>query len=138
MAPLRELLDRYVAEVWETGDPGAAERFLSPDYRRHRSATGDSIDRDGQMALLEGFRRAFPNASVTIEDSIETDDRIAFRSTMRGTHSERFLGIPATGRSVTVGLLDLIRVDDGLFVEQWGGPDTLDLVRQIGGRVTGV
>lgn len=136
MGPLRNLLDRYVAEVWEAGNPSAAERFLAPGYRRHRSATGETIDRAGQLSLLEGFRRVFPDATISIEDSIEEHDRIAFRSTMRGTHAELFLGIPPTGRQVTVALLDLIRVEDGLFMEQWGGPDMLDLVRQLGGRVT--
>ena len=135
MGTLRSLLDRYVAEVWEAGDPDAAGRYLAPGYRRHRSATGETIDRTGQLELLEGFRRAFPDATISIEDSIEGHDRIAFRSTMRGTHRDALLGIPPTGRNVTVGLLDLIRVEDGVFVEQWGGPDMLDLVRQLGGRV---
>jgi predicted ester cyclase len=136
MGSLRNLLDRYVTEVWEARHPDAAEGFLAPGYRRHRSATGETIDRAGQLALLGTFHRVFPDATITIEDSIEEGNRIAFRSTMRGTHRDTFLGIPPTGRKVTVGLLDLIRVEDGLFVEQWGGPDMLDLIRQLGGTVT--
>ncbi|MDH3471386.1 MAG: ester cyclase [Acidimicrobiia bacterium] len=41
---------------------------------------------------------------------------------MRGTHDGEFLGIPATGRTVTVGLMYLIRIEDGGFAAQWGGP----------------
>jgi predicted ester cyclase len=29
----------------------------------------------------------------------------------------------------------MVRIADGEFVEQWGGPDMLDLARQLGGRV---
>ena len=63
-------------------------------------------------------------------------DRIAFRSTMRGTHRGEFLGIPPTGIQVTVGLLDVIRIENGKFVEQWGGPDLLDLVQQLGAEIS--
>jgi hypothetical protein len=31
----------------------------------------------------------------------------------------------------TVGLVDMIRVEDGLIAEQWGGPDLYDLIRQL-------
>jgi hypothetical protein len=34
-----------------------------------------------------------------------------------------------------VPLLDGLRIEDGLFVEQWGGPDMFDLVRQLGATV---
>ena len=63
-------------------------------------------------------------------------DKIAFRSTFRGTHQGIFREMPPTGRRVTVRLLDLIRVENGSFAEQWGGPDLLDLLRQLGAKVT--
>jgi predicted SnoaL-like aldol condensation-catalyzing enzyme len=37
---------------------------------------------------------------------------------------------------VTVALMDLWRVVDGRVAEQWGGPDLLDLARQLGARLT--
>jgi predicted ester cyclase len=45
------------------------------------------------------------------------------------------LGIPPTGRTVEVTLVGIVRVEDGRFAEQWGGPDMLDLVRQLGGTI---
>ncbi|MDP8929056.1 MAG: ester cyclase [Actinomycetota bacterium] len=49
-----------------------------------------------------------------------------------GTHEGDFLGVAATGRRVEVNLVDLWRIADGRIVEQWGGPDTFDLLRQLG------
>jgi predicted ester cyclase len=51
---------------------------------------------------------------------------------MCGTHHGELMGIAPTGKQVTVGLVDMIRVEDGKFVEQWGGPDLFDLLRQLG------
>lgn len=128
------LLRRYVSEVWDEGDPAAVERFLDAGYVRHVSPTRPALDRDQQIELLHAFRAAFPDIRLTVEDVIVGDDRLAFRSTMRGTHRGEFLGLPATGRSVEVGLLDIWRIADGKVVEQWGGPDIHDLMRQLGTR----
>lgn len=126
------LLLRYMSEVWDAGDPKAVGRFLAPSYRRHRSPTGEPIDRADQIKRLEGFREAFPDITIKVEYVITGEDHVAFRSTMRGTHRGDFLGIPPTGRKVTVGLIDVIRIEDGQFVEQWGGPDLFDLLQQLG------
>ncbi|HSG25421.1 MAG TPA: ester cyclase [Anaerolineales bacterium] len=67
-----------------------------------------------------------------IDEVIAEDERIAFRSNMRGTHRGEFLGITPTGKKIHVWLLDLIHIEDGLFVEQWGGPNLFDLVEQLG------
>lgn len=120
-----------MARVWGEGDVGALTEFLHPDYRRHLGPTRGSLDLDGQIERLEGFRKAFPDISITVEDVVADDDRIAFRSTMTGTHEGVFAGVEATGRRVTVGLVDVVRVADGRFIEQWGGPDMADLMRQI-------
>ena len=127
----KAFLRRYIEEVWEKQNPAAVDDFLAQDYRRYRSPTTAALTREGQKQLLTGFRAAFSDIKLTVEEMIAEGDRIAFRSTMRGTHQGEFLGIAATGNPVTVRLLDVIRIQDGKIVEQWGGPDTYDLLRQI-------
>ena len=129
----RTLLDRYIAEVWGAGDPEAVVRFAAETFKRHTSPGSAPLDRAAQIERLKGIRAAFPDITIEVEDVVTEGDMLVFRSTMRGTHEGEFLGLPPTGRQVVVGLLDLVRIEDGRFAEQWGGPDMLDLVRQIGG-----
>ncbi|MFP3882312.1 MAG: ester cyclase [Actinomycetota bacterium] len=126
-----QLLTRYVQEVWDKGDLDALERFLSPGFKRHVSPTLPPLDRSGQIKRLRGFRSAFPDITLTVEDVVAGDDRVAFRSTIRGTHRGLFAGRAATEKQITVGLVDIVRIEGGLFVEQWGGPDMSDLFRQL-------
>lgn len=126
-----QLLARYVREVWDKGDVDALERFLSPDYKRHVSPTLPPLDRNGQIERLKGFRSALPDITLTVEDVVAGIDRVAFRSTIRGTHRGPLAGRDATEKQITVGLVDIVRIEDGLFVEQWGGPDMSDLFRQL-------
>jgi predicted ester cyclase len=55
---------------------------------------------------------------------------------MRGTHQGSFRDIAPTGRPITVTVLDIVRIEDGAFAEQWGGPDLLDLLLQLGAVVS--
>ena len=128
----RALLRRYMSEVWEHGEPEAVKRFVAPSYRRHTSPATQPLDLAGQIQRLKGFREAFPDIGIQVENVIAEDDSIALRSTLRGTHLGQFLGIPPTGRKVTVNIIDVIRIEDGLFAEHWGGPDLFDLLRQLG------
>jgi len=130
----RELLYEYIREVWQEGNPAAATKFISPEYKRHISPALPPLDPDGQIKRLTGFRAAFPDIEITVEEVIVDDDRLAFRSVMRGTHQGEFLGIAPTGKKVTVGLVDVIHFKDGQFQEQWGGPDVFDLLRQLGAK----
>lgn len=130
------LLHRYMSEVWDAGNPNAIEQFLAPNYQRHPSPTPEPFDRTEQLRRLKGFREAFPDIEIEVVDVIAGEDRVAFRSIMRGTHLGEYVGIAPTGRHVTVGLIDLIRIKDGKFVEQWGGPDLFDLLHQLGAPIT--
>lgn len=130
-----QLLNDYVQAVWDEGNPDAVERFASEGFRRHGSPLAEPLDRAQQVERLRGFRSAFPDVQIEVEDVVTDDEHIAFRSTMTGTHLGEFMGIPPTGRHVTVRLVDIIRVEDGKFAEQWGGPDMLDLLRQLGATV---
>jgi predicted ester cyclase len=125
------LLRRYIEEVWDKENPAAVDDFLAPTYIRHRSPTAPPLDREGQKLLLSIFRAAFPDVKIIVEDVIAEGDKIAFRSTMRGTHRGEFFGIAATDKRVEFGLLDVIRIEDGKFIEQWGGPNMYDLLRQL-------
>ena len=132
----KTLLRRYIEEVWDKQNPDALDEFLAPHYKRHRSPMSASLTREGQKQLLTQFRTAFPDIQVTIEEIIAEDDRIAFRSTMRGTHRAEFMGIAPTGKKIEVSLLDIIHIQDSRIIEQWGGPDMFCLVRQLGAEIS--
>lgn len=132
----KSLVQRYLDEVWQKGNLAAVDEFLAPHYRRYLSPTAEPLDVAGQKQRLAGFRAAFPDVRLTLEDIFAEGDRVAFRSTMRGTHQGLFLGLAPTGRSVTVSLLDVIRVENGRLVEHWGGPDLLSLAQQVGAVIS--
>jgi len=65
------------------------------------------------------FRSAFPDFKVTLDDMIAEGDKVVVRSTWSGTHKGEFMGIPPTGKKVSFGVIDIIRMAGGKAVEHW-------------------
>lgn len=132
MITLKALVRSYIAEVWTKGNLDAVDIFLSPDYRRYLSPTAEPLLLDGQKQRIAAFRSAFPDIRISIEDVFSEDNYVIFRSIMQGTHQGVFQGIQPTRKTITVSLIDMIRVEHGKFIEHWGGPDLFDLLKQLG------
>src|SRR5437879_13560144 len=75
---------------------------------------------------------AFPDGRTTIDDIITEGDKVVVRGTMTGTHSAEFMGIPATGKAVTISGIDITRFENGLSAEHWGQWDVAGLMVQLG------
>jgi hypothetical protein len=78
------------------------------------------------------LRRGFSGLRFTTEDIIAEGDLVACRFTMTGTNTGEFMGMPATGRAVSVPGVDILRFKTGKVVEHWGLTDELSLLQQLG------
>jgi len=76
--------------------------------------------------------RRVPDGQTTIDDIIAEGDKVAVRATMTGTHQGDFMGIPATGKPVTISGIDVTRFHEGQSVEHWGQWDMAALMQQLG------
>ncbi|MET4095931.1 ester cyclase [Arthrobacter sp. UYCu712] len=56
------------------------------------------------------------------------------RVTWRGTHAGTFLGLPATGKPVTVTAMHLLLFENGLAAEWWAVPDVYGALTGLGAR----
>ena len=119
-------------EVFNQGNMSLADELLSPNYIEHEELPpGVPAGREGLKQTILMTRAAFPDFSATIEDIVAEGDKVAQRITWTGTHKGDFMGIPATGKSVSIQVLDIIRVVDGHIVEHWGLMDSMGLMQQL-------
>jgi len=86
----------------------------------------------GYLAIIGMMRSGFPDIQWTLEEMIAEGDKVAARFTMRGTHQGTFFGVPPTGNKIQVQAINFNRLSDGQFVEEYGQPDLLALLQQIG------
>jgi hypothetical protein len=62
---------------------------------------------------------------------IAEGDKVAVRWTWSGTHTGEFMGIPATGRRITLTGVSIHRFADDKFVESWASYDGLGMMQQL-------
>ncbi len=82
---------------------------------------------------VPALHAAFPDMQTTMEQEIVAGDMITTVVTVRATHQQEFLGIPATSKQVSFMVIGLDRIVDGKIVEHWALPDFFSLLQQIGG-----
>lgn len=126
---LRRLALRVFSELISGGDLALADELIAPGYVDHR---GGPPGREGFKVGLAMVRAAFPDWTSIPADLVVEGDRVAGRWTVTGTHEGDFMGIPATGRSITMAEAGVLRFEDGRLVELWRVADELALLRQLG------
>lgn len=128
----KETVRRVNEECLNAKDVEAADRYLCADVVDHSAPPGLPPGREGVKAWFRQMHAGFPDLTFEVEDLTAEGDRVAWRSTLKGTHQGEFLGIPATGRCVAWTELHLVRFEDGRIAEHWSEGDVLELMRQMG------
>jgi predicted ester cyclase len=75
---------------------------------------------------------AFPDLHMSTTHSISEGDLVAVFVTATGTHRGEFMGIPATGKAVSINMTDWMRVQNGKVTEHWGVMDMAGMMQQLG------
>ena len=133
----KALVRQMVEEVFNRGNVSLADEFLAPDFvEREELPPGIPRDREGVKLLTTLLRSAFPDFKATLEDIVAEGDRVVIRQTWSGTHQGEFMGVPPTGRTVSFGVIDILRVAGGQCQEHWGQMDTMALMQQLGALPT--
>ncbi|WAU85414.1 ester cyclase [Streptomyces sp. Qhu-G9] len=109
------------------------DEIVAENYHDHDpSSEQDVIGRDAMRRQVEMWQAGF-DLAFTIEDQIADGDRVCTRWTWSGTHKGDFMGIPATGRQVTMTGTNIHRFDEnGRIAEGWWQYDRLGLMAQLG------
>jgi steroid delta-isomerase-like uncharacterized protein len=133
LAGNKAVVRRQHEDVWSKGDLAAIDQLYKEDFVCHFVVGPEEWKgRDGVKKVVTQHRAAFPDWTEKIEDIVVEGDKVVTRFTSTGTHKGAFAGIAPTGKKVTISEVAIFRVKDGQIAEQWGFPDALGLLRQIG------
>ncbi len=129
---LKAIARRYIEEVWNNGNLALIDELFTPDYINHTPSIGQMAGPEGIKQLIGSFRNAAPDLHFTINDMIAEGDRVVTRWTAQGTHQGELMGVPPTGKQITVTAIVIDRIVEGRIVEHWAGRDDLGLFQQLG------
>jgi len=127
-ATLRRLYDLINAH-----DIDAFGELLADDFVEHEELPGGNPTREGVKDFFRMQIAGLPDLAMTVEDVVDGGDKVVARVRFTGTHTGELMGMPATGRTVDVQVIDIMRfADDGLVHEHWGVFDQMAMMQQLG------
>ena len=109
-----------------------AAQFVWEDVVEQIPFPGQGPGLEGLKDILRGMRAAFPNLNFSIKEQIAEDDKVASRFEWTGTHQGEFLGVPATGKQVSVWGIVIDRLEEGRIKDTRIIMDIFGLMMQLG------
>ena len=130
----KAVVRRWFEEVWNQGREASSDDRFPAGGVAH--GLGDSESDVRGPAEFKPFaaniRGSIPDTHIRVEDILTEGDRVAVRVTLEGTHTGLGLGVPPTGRKISIQGIIILRMVDGRIIEAWNSYDQLGLLRQIG------
>jgi steroid delta-isomerase-like uncharacterized protein len=128
----KSVVQRSYDEFFNRANLALIDQFHTNDFVGHVLGLPPIQGLEALKHVASGYLHAFPDLHITVEDMIAEDDKVMTRVSWHGTNKGEFIGIPATGKQVTVTGMYEYRIADGKIAEWWDYSDNLGLMQQLG------
>ncbi|CAN5189261.1 hypothetical protein BH09BAC4_BH09BAC4_31200 [soil metagenome] len=120
----------YFGQGFVTGnDLAVYEEIVAKDFVDHATPNG------GYQSMLDTFqamRAAMPDMTLVIHRLIDDDDCVACLKSLVGHHTgAAIFGVAATGNPMQIDLIDILRIQNGQFVENWVYNNTAEVMSAL-------
>jgi predicted ester cyclase len=109
-----EAFHRAMEDFWRTGDDEPLAAMFDPACQFGVAGMPDTLA--GLRQALPAFREAFSDIAIRIAETVSQGDMIGYRMSFTGTHTGDFMGIPPTGKRITMSETHIERIGDGKIV----------------------
>jgi steroid delta-isomerase-like uncharacterized protein len=126
------VLGRFIEEVINQGNLDAADDIVQENFIELDPLPGQRQGREGLKEVISMMRGAFPDIHWVADETIAAGENVVTRFTWTGTHRGPFLGIPPTGKDVTVKGVVIDRLSGGKMADSRILMDSLGMMQQLG------
>ena len=87
----------------------------------------------GYLSVVDWMRAGFSDVQWKLEEMVASEDKVAVRWTLTGTHDGEFLGILPTGNKISVCVMNFYYFDgNGKIVNDVAAEGMIGILRGIG------
>jgi predicted ester cyclase len=107
---------------------------LSTQFINHSAPEGMPNGREGmEYFFTQILHASFSEIQVTVKDMVADEQQVATRKEITGIHTGELMGIPPTGKSITLCVIDILRIADGQITDHWGENNFAAVVQGLQG-----
>ncbi|MCW7504695.1 ester cyclase [Leptospira paudalimensis] len=116
----KEIVRRFNLEVIQNCNEETFEELMHKDFI-NRTAPAHTNDAKGMWNTFHSILKpAFPDLKVEIYDQVAEGDKVTTRKAILGTHLGPLIGIVPTKKQIRIDVIDIVRLQDGKYIEHWG------------------
>jgi steroid delta-isomerase-like uncharacterized protein len=127
----KSVVRRFWEEVFNGRKLTLIDELFATDWVYHGVAGRKLYGQEGLKQFLTIYHNAFPDIQVKVENLIAEGDKVVSHVISRGTHKGELMGIPPTGKQVTVPSICISRFAGDRIVEDWEIIDLLGMLQQL-------
>ena len=131
MADPTSIAREYI-DAWNRRDWTRYRELMHADYSY---TGGDGQRQDGPgagMAVGQMFANAFPDGKIDIKQIHATGDVAVVEFVGLGTHKGDLMGVPPTGKQISLPVCDIVTVRDGTVYAEREYMDMATMMQQLG------
>jgi predicted ester cyclase len=116
----RAVVESLYRDGWGGGNLDVVDAVFAPEHVVHWNELQPSDQRRTcaeVKAIMAGYRAAFPDLVVTVDEMLAEGDRVAVQVTFAGTHLRTYEGFAPTYRESRFTDMQILRLRDGKIVE---------------------
>ncbi len=128
----KEAVRRFNQEVIASWNEESFQALMHADFVNRSAPKGMDNGPQGMRYFFnEILRPALTDIKVTIHQQVAEADLVTTRKTISGRHTGTLLGITATGNDIQIEVIDIVRLEDGKYIEHWGITTLPDLLANL-------
>jgi len=129
----KALVRRFFDEVCNGLKLDVADSLFAASHIYHDPIIRAESGPEGIKRVVSPRPPAFTEVHWTVDDMVAAErDLVVTRWTGSGVHTNEVMGIPPTGKRVTVSGVWIHRIAGGRIAESWNIWDGIGMVRQLG------
>jgi len=111
---------------------GIIDSMVSPDYTSDQVEPGYPPTREGYKKIMSEFFSAFPDLNEKVNFMVADSNAVMVQYTLMGTNTAPMMGMPATGKKINIGGVDIVRIKNHKVVKQWDYDEEMKMMTQMG------
>ena len=124
---------RYMTDIWAKGKLDVIDELVGDDIELKDPMTPHGVrGKDAVRERIREMSKSFSDAAIAIDEVIVSGDRVVLRHTWRAKHTGDFMGLRATGKTISCISCEILRIEGGKVVENITYFDVYEMFQQLG------
>ncbi|GAA3937110.1 ester cyclase [Chitinophaga oryziterrae] len=127
----KTVIARFDKACIEKNDKKALDELVADHVINHAARQGASNGKESFHHFLQLLHSGLSDIKVEILQQVAEKDLVVTRKSISGMHTGNFMGVPPTGKAISIEAIEIIRLENGKYAEHWVQSNLRELLSSL-------